>query len=117
MNNKTTGDLGENIAKDFLLEKNYSILEMNFTTRIGEIDIIAQIGNIVVFVEVKTRKSLKYGRPAEAVNHRKMQKIIKVAETYIVYKSRGNKQYRFDVIEVLLGEKTEINHIEDAFWL
>lgn len=117
MNNKITGDLGEKIACEYLIKNNYSILETNFTTKIGEIDIIAKEDDIVVFVEVKTRKSLKYGRPYEAVDHRKMQKIIKVAENYIVYKSRGDIQYRFDIIEVFLNETNTINHIKDAFWV
>lgn len=116
MNNKTTGNLGERLAKEYLIKNDYIILEINFTTKIGEIDIIAKRDDIVIFIEVKTRKSLKYGRPYEAVDYRKTQKIIKVAQNYIVYKAREDTQYRFDVIEVLLNEKIEINHIKDAFW-
>lgn len=117
MNNKISGDLGESLAFDYLIKDKYKILETNFTTRIGEIDIIAQKEDIIVFVEVKARKNLKYGMPCEAVTPRKMRKIIKVAENYIVYKSKGNRQYRFDVIEVFLSQAGKINHIEDAFWL
>lgn len=117
MNNTTVGKLGEKLAREYLIKNNYKILETNFTIPTGEIDIIAQVDNIIVFVEVKTRKTLKYGRPAEAVNYRKMQKIIKVAQHYIAYRSSANNQYRFDVVEVLLNERVKINHIEDAFWL
>ena len=116
MNNKTTGDLGEDIAKNYLIKNNYKILETNFTTKIGEIDIIAEENDVVIFIEVKTRKSLKYGRPYEAVNYKKMQKILKVAQNYIVYKNKDDIQYRFDIIEVLLNDKDKINHIKDAFW-
>ena len=105
------------LAKEYLIKNKYNILETNFRTRIGEIDIIAKKNDIIVFVEVKSRKSLKFGMPYEAVDHRKMQKIIKVAQNYIVYRSRGDTQYRFDIVEVFLNEKNKINHIEDAFWL
>lgn len=117
MNNKDIGNQGERLARDYLIERGYKILEMNFTTRLGEIDIIAEKDNIISFVEVKTRRSLKYGMPKEAVNYRKMQKIIRVAENYIAYKIRDDRQYRFDVIEVFLSDNKNINHIEDAFWL
>ncbi len=116
-NNKAVGDFGELLAKEYLVRNEYSILETNFRTRIGEIDIIAQKDDIVVFIEVKSRKSLKFGMPYEAVDQRKMHKIIKVAQNYIVYKSRGDTQYRFDIVEVFLNENDKINHIEDAFWL
>ena len=117
VNNKAVGDLGERLAKEYLEKKNYNILETNFRTRLGEIDIIAKKDYVIIFVEVKARKNLKYGMPYEAVNHRKMQKIIKVAKNYIAYKSQGDNQYRFDIIEVFLSENDKINHIEDAFWL
>lgn len=117
VNNKAVGDFGERLAKEYLEKKNYNILETNFRTRLGEIDIIAKKDYVIIFVEVKARKNLKYGMPYEAVNHRKMQKIIKVAKNYIAYKSQGDNQYRFDIIEVFLSENDKINHIEDAFWL
>ena len=117
VNNKAVGDFGERLAKEYLEKKNYNILKTNFRTRLGEIDIIAKKDDVIIFIEVKARKNLKYGRPYEAVNHRKMQKIIKVAQNYIAYKSQGDNQYRFDIIEVFLSENDKINHIEDAFWL
>lgn len=115
MNNKITGNFGEKLAHDYLIKSGYKVLEINFTTRVGEIDIIVEKEDIIAFVEVKARKNLRYGMPREAVNERKMQKIIRVAENYIVYKAREDRQYRFDVIEVFLGEDGKINHIEDAF--
>lgn len=117
MENKTTGNFGEKLAYDYLIKTGYKILETNFTTRIGEIDLIVEKEDIIAFVEVKARKNLKYGMPCEAVNSRKMQKIIRVAENYIAYRGKEDRQYRFDVIEVFLGEEGKINHIEDAFWL
>ena len=115
--NKITGDLGEDMAKEYLLENNYVILEKNFRTRIGEIDLIVRDKDIIVFVEVKTRKSLHFGYPHEAVDRRKMHKIIRVSEQYIAYKGTENTQYRFDIIEVFLNQRDKINHIKDAFWL
>ena len=117
MNNKISGDLGEGLALDFLEKNKYRILETNFTSRTGEIDIIAEKDKIIVFVEVKSRRNLKYGRPCEAVTKAKIKKIIRVAEGYIMCKNIEDRQYRFDVIEVFLKEKVRINHIEDAFWL
>lgn len=117
MSNKTTGDLGEKLAIEYLIKNNYTIIETNFTTKIGEIDIIAKQDDIVIFIEVKTRRSLKYGRPYEAVNYKKTQKIIRVAQNYINYKNIEDVQYRFDVIEVFLSETSKINHIKDAFWV
>lgn len=116
-NNKVIGDLGENLASEYLLKNNYVILEKNFRTRLGEIDLIVKDRDIIAFVEVKTRRSLNFGYPYEAVNHKKMQKIIRVSENYIAYKGTENTQYRFDIIEVFLNKNNKINHIKDAFWL
>lgn len=111
------GQIGEDIAVQYLTKKGYQILERNFTTVFGEIDIIAEKKNIICFVEVKSRKSSKYGLPEEAVTDRKMKKIIKVAQLYNKKKYYKNKIYRFDVISVKFdkGILEEIKYIEDAF--
>ncbi len=110
--NKIEGTGGEILAANFLKQKKYKILQMNYSNRIGEIDIIAQQGKTTVFVEVKRRQTLAYGRPIEAVDKRKVNKIKKVAEFYLVLAGKSECDVRFDVIEIL-GE--EINHIENAF--
>ena len=110
--NKINGTIGEIDAEKYLKDKGFVIVTTNYKNRIGEIDIIAKDKNALVFVEVKSRATLLYGRPCEAVDFRKQQKIRKVAELYLVTTKNYYADVRFDVIEIL-GE--EINHIENAF--
>lgn len=110
--NKVVGTDGEAIAEGFLKKKKYKILDKNYRAIVGEIDIIAQKGKMIVFVEVKRRETLAYGRPSEAVNNQKQYKIKRSAEEYLMRKKLQGSPIRFDVIEIL-GE--EISHIENAF--
>ena len=110
--NKIEGTGGEILAVNFLKKKKYKILETNFSNHVGEIDIIAEKDGVIVFVEVKRRQTLQYGRPIEAVDTRKQNKIRKVAEIYLMLKNKTLADVRFDVIEIL-GD--EINHVENAF--
>lgn len=112
MFNKISGDSGEKIAVDFLTKKGYKIIKTNFKNKIGEIDIIARDGKILVFVEVKFRSSDYFGLPREAVNIYKQQKIRRVAEGYIASNRLFSNVFRFDVVEIL-GDK--ITHIENCF--
>ena len=112
MRNKIEGAGGEMMAASFLEDKKYKILEMNYSNVVGEIDIIAQIKKVIVFVEVKRRASNKYGRPVEAVNPTKQRKIRTVAEMYLAERHKELSDVRFDVIEIL---DDEITHIENAF--
>ena len=115
MNNRKFGIIGEKIAQGFLLNKGYDILETNFYTKIGEIDIIAKKDKCIVFIEVKTRTSLKYGTPAMAVNSIKRKHIKSVAKTFLHLHRMNNSEIRFDVIEVFINEgKCKVNHIEGA---
>ena len=81
----------------------------------GEIDIIAKDKNEIVFVEVKTRTSFKYGMPSEAINYNKRKHIYRVARYYILKNDLENDAIRFDVIEVIVGNKFYIHHIKEAF--
>ena len=119
--NKSVGDFGETSACTYLKHRGYKILERNYRNRGGEIDIIAEKGSYVVFVEVKTRNSEDFGAPSEAVNAVKQQKIANTAMAYIM-QHRPDNDFRFDVIEVMYkksvfgGFKTvKVNHIEKAF--
>lgn len=114
MNNKEKGDIGENIALKYLLSKGASIIEHNYRTKIGEIDIIANMNNELVFIEVKSRSNVRFGYPAEAVNYKKIQKIVKVAKYYILKNNLYNLSIRFDVVEVYFNEN-RVNHIVNAF--
>lgn len=109
--NKIMGNAAEDMACEFLKKKKYKIKSRNFTTKIGEIDIVAEYKDTIVFVEVKYRSSDMFGRPAEAVNIKKQFKIRKVAEQYLL-KSKSKLTPRFDVIEIL---GNDVNHIEGCF--
>lgn len=106
------GRAGETKAAEFLKDKGFIILERNFKTRIGEIDIIAKDGKTTVFIEVKTRTNDDYGAPSEAVTGKKREKYYLVASEYLQKNKLENSMCRFDVVEI---ENGQINHIEDAF--
>lgn len=112
------GKIGENLACKYLEKNHYTIIDRNFRCKQGEIDIIAcdTQKKELVFFEVKTRSSLKYGRPSEAVQKTKREHIIAVAK-YYYYKNKIHKiPVRFDVIEVFLTNSNyKINHIKQAF--
>lgn len=113
MNTKIIGRLGENQAREFVKkELGFKILACNYSTDVGEIDIIAKDKDIIVFIEVKKRESLKFGRPAEAVNLHKQNKIRRVAEGFLQENNLFESFVRFDVLEIL---DNEINYISNAF--
>lgn len=115
MQSNTFGKRSEIIATDYLKEKGYKILETNYKNKIGEIDIIAQDKDYIVFVEVKARMSQAFGHPFEAIDERKQYKIHQVASLYLVQKRKYGKPCRFDAISILGLENPEICHIIDAF--
>lgn len=109
------GKKSEIIASQFLQKKGYKILEMNYKNKIGEIDIIAQDKDYLVFVEVKARMSRLFGDPAEAVTEEKQFKIRSVAQMYLMSKRKMDANCRFDVVAVLGDDDCEIRHIINAF--
>lgn len=108
-NRRILGEEGENFAAAILEADGYTILDRNYRCKEGEIDIIAEKNNNICFVEVKTRRSLMYGNPAEAVTAEKKHHIRKAAMEYL--NNQGNKKghISFHVIEIIY------NRIEDAF--
>ena len=106
-----SGKTGEDIICEYMEKRGMKILERNFHSRWGEIDIIAKDGECTVFCEVKSRKSTLYGLPCEAVTASKMKKIIKTA---MVYLENRECEMRFDVGEVYLKDN-KVNYIENAF--
>ena len=107
MKSQAKGKLGECIARIYLRLHLYKILEKNFRTNTGEIDIIAKKGETIVFVEVKFRTNTR-----EAVNYRKQKHIQNTALCYLKYKNCMESDIRFDVIEIL---NFKITHIKNAF--
>lgn len=113
--NKEIGKKGESIAADYLIQKGYTLLERNYRYRRFEIDIIAQIKNTIVFIEVKTRQSLNYGYPEEAIDNRKIDHILDCADHFI-NQNQWIGNIRFDIISILFEPEFSIEHIEDAFY-
>ncbi len=116
--NKYLGELGEEIACKYIQSKGMLLLQKNFSCKAGEIDIIAKDKENIVFIEVKTRTSDKYGKPSEAVSIAKQRKIVKTALWYMSQKHLFDYMSRFDVIELLQDSEAalfKINYIKDAF--
>ncbi|MEM1041453.1 MAG: YraN family protein [Bacteroidota bacterium] len=120
---KTTGDLGEDLAADFLEAKGYRVIERNYRFNREEVDLVCfqpyedyTQGGELVFVEVKARRGLGYGRPEESVTRDKQKAIMRVAEAYLHETKLEGALVRFDVIAVLFGPGgPEIEHFENAF--
>lgn len=110
------GHRGEDIACKFLMEKGYSILGRNFVYRGHEVDIVAQDKNEIVFVEVKERATNDFGEPYKAVNRRKQQYIIGVAN-YYMQKFKITLEARFDIVSIVMDNENapQIEHIPHAF--
>ena len=115
--NKLIGNFGEEIALSLLKENKHTVIETNFQTKTGEIDIISFDKNILVFTEVKTRTNKLYGKPFESISYSKIKNIIKTSKQYIHYKNLYDYFIRYDVVEVELSHANKIstNYIKDAF--
>ncbi|MDO4982370.1 MAG: YraN family protein [Eubacteriales bacterium] len=115
---RDNGRFGEDRAAAFLRKKGYTITERNYRCRVGEIDIIAEDRDFIVFVEVKTRKNDLYVQAREYVTASKQRKIRQTALMYLAF-HETEKQPRFDVIEVYIPEglfgTVTLNHLENAF--
>jgi putative endonuclease len=115
---KIFGNRGEDVAAKFLKRSGYKILARNYRTKGGEIDIVARDGGTLVFVEVKSRRSERFGAPVEAVDARKQSRIIKAAYAYLAAETDADCACRFDIVGVFsdkTGETCEL--IRDAFEL
>ena len=110
------GEKGESIAVKQLKKEGYKILERNYRTKLGEIDIIAEDGEVITFIEVKARKSEKFGTPRHAVTPAKQKKISMVALSYLKEKNQFDKRARFDVVTINSeSSNSTVNVIKNAF--
>lgn len=110
-----TGKEGENIASEFLDKNGYEIIDRNFHTKQGEIDIIAKDKEEYVFIEVKTRKNNQYGEPIDAIDKNKIKHLKKAISYYLYVNKLENEFIRIDVIEIkYIKNKIYINHIKQA---
>ena len=124
MTTKATGDHGEALAATFLEAKGYVVLERNYRFERSEVDLVCFLpsdqyeqGGELVFVEVKTRQGLGYGRPEEAVDAEKRRHVFRAAEAYLHERRLEGSPCRFDVVAVLLlpGQAPTFEHFENAF--
>ena len=111
------GRWGEDQAVNYLRRQGVKILKRNYRTPVGEIDIIARQKRLLIFIEVKARRTVRYGTPQEAVGLRKQRQIVRTAQWYLSEKRTDKLQPRFDVISVIPGKdgKAQIEHLADAF--
>lgn len=106
------GKYGEDVAERYLKQKGYNIINRNFSCRQGELDIVAENNEYLVFVEVKTRSNFLYGNPADAVDKNKCRHMYKVAKYYLHIHGWENRFVRFDVIEVYIDKGiAKVSHI------
>jgi putative endonuclease len=116
MDKRSIGKMGENIAEKFLSLSGIEIIKRNYFSKFGEIDLIGIEKKTIIFIEVKYRKSNNYGFPYEFVDNKKIEKIKKTAETFLIEFEKEYKDYdcRFDVISMV---PNGIEHDFDIEWL
>lgn len=112
MRRKDTGILGEKLAKDFLEKRGYRIREANYRCPEGEIDLIAEDKDCLVFVEVRTKTSLKFGSPEESITEAKKEKLRAVTSRYLYTHSNLPQLWRIDMVAVELDQKRKPSRIE-----
>jgi putative endonuclease len=105
------GSEGERAAAEFLEARGYRILERNYRTRLGELDLVADEGGTLVFVEVKVRRNDRFGGPAAAITAAKQARIARLAQQYVVSRRLGERPCRFDVV-LIRGEDPGTRRIE-----
>jgi putative endonuclease len=114
---KAFGEWGERQAADYLVAKGYTVLERNYHTPYGEIDLIVQNEVVTVFVEVKTRSSASFGYPEESINRRMMDHLTSAALLYMQTHPDMVGDWRIDVVSIMRGSNSrrlEIHHFENA---
>ncbi|SHK49652.1 putative endonuclease [Rhodothermus profundi] len=125
MDTRSIGQQGEELAAAYLEQQGYRILARQYRFERAEIDLVCfepaprpEDGGEIVFVEVKTRRSLDFGRPEEAVTPEKRRHLIRAARAYLYEHHLQRARCRFDVVAIVLrnGQPPEITHFKDAFW-
>ena len=112
---KILGEIGEKIAQEYLIKKNYLLVELNWRYKKAEVDIIVQKEQVLAAVEVKTRSTSYFGNPEEFVNPKKIKLLISAMDHYVV-EDNLDVEVRFDIIAIIHQNKhTKIEHLKDAF--
>ena len=105
------GRTGERLAAEALMSKGYRILERNFRCRQGEIDLVAEDEQDIIFVEVKTRRGVSFGLPEDAVTIRKRRKLVEVASNYLDFHTCSDRSWRIDVVAVQFSSSGKLEEI------
>jgi len=115
-NRRADGALGEDLALKFLISKGYALVERNYCIRGGELDLIMQKNGILIFAEVKMRRSAAFGHPAEAIGVRKQIKLLRAIRTYLECR-KPRKPWRCDLLVILFTSplRAEITHFKNIF--
>ena len=112
---RQTGQQGEAIAAGYFIERGFRILDRNWRCPIGELDIVMEQGDTLIFVEVRTRRGQRYGSPEESITPNKQARLIELAHSYLQQLQPSHQQWRIDILAVQLDQKPpQINHIENA---
>lgn len=115
MNHLKIGQIGEGIAKKYLEEKGYKIIEQNYKTKYSEIDLVCEFGGELIIVEVRTKTGENFGSPEETINKRKLKKLYNNARAYAVWK-KWKGHYRVDAVCIVLSYNNTVkrlNHYEN----
>jgi putative endonuclease len=104
------GKIGEDLAKKYLEEKGYKILEQNYRTRFAEIDLVAQNKNVLTFVEVRTKIGEQWGSPEDTINKNKLRKVLWNAKSYIGFKN-WNGSCRIDAVCIVLNRDMSVSRL------
>lgn len=112
MKRKELGILGEKIAAEYLKKRGYTIVETNFRSRQGEIDIIARDKDYLVFVEVRSRRSHEFGSPEESLTHSKRERLVSLALGYLLTHSHLPSLWRIDVVAIDLDSAGKVSRLE-----
>ena len=115
MNHISTGKTGEQLALDYLLEKGYRLVEQNWRCKLGEIDLVMQDKDTLVFVEVKSRTSDQFGSPEEAITPHKLKRMEKLAQYYLLQK-HSSQDWQIDLAAIMLDKNNKtgkINHLKN----
>jgi len=111
-NNQSVGKIGETLAEKYLIKQGYKILEKNFRSRYGEIDLVVTKGSSIKFVEVKTRIGTSKGMPYEAVNFYKIKHLERACQYFLLKKNLKNYKLSLDVISIVLKSNLEIEKLD-----
>ncbi|MDX1416863.1 MAG: YraN family protein [Candidatus Promineifilaceae bacterium] len=118
-NRQELGRYGEQIAAQYLEKQGFKILERNWRCSRGELDLVAEAGKVLVFVEVKTRSGRSFGLPEEALNYHKRKKLLQLGQYYLLEHDIEDIEWRIDIVAIELdqsGKLLRCDHIPNAVW-